>query len=125
VSITDAIEGGKVFFLVFSSNANASPQIKREVERAVSKGCRSFRCRIEDVPPNRNLEYFPFQRRRPADSAWCRRRPRRSWQWGSMTQLLVRTATGHGADADFVAFRPDGKLITASCLRPAAGTCRF
>jgi hypothetical protein len=44
--------------LVFSQNANASPQIIREVERAVSKGLTIMPLRIEDVLPARNLEYF-------------------------------------------------------------------
>jgi TIR domain len=57
-ALVEAIEGGKVFVLIFSRNANASPQIKREVERAVSKGLPIIPVRIEDVAPNRNLEYF-------------------------------------------------------------------
>lgn len=43
--------------LVFSSHANRSRQIKREVERAVSKGVTVVPLRIEDVPPARTLEY--------------------------------------------------------------------
>jgi hypothetical protein len=57
-SIIDAIEGAKVFVLIFSANANTSPQISREVERAVSKGLVIVPVRIEDVAPSRNLEYF-------------------------------------------------------------------
>jgi WD40 repeat protein len=57
-SIIDAIESARVFILIFSSNANASPQIKREVERAVSKGLPIIPVRIEDVVPSRTLEYF-------------------------------------------------------------------
>jgi len=57
-SIIDAIEGARVFVLIFSNNANASPQVKREVERAVSKGLPIIPVRIEDVVPNRTLEYF-------------------------------------------------------------------
>jgi Tol biopolymer transport system component len=57
-SIIDAIESARVFVLIFSSSANASPQIKREVERAVSKGLPIIPVRIEDVMPNRTLEYF-------------------------------------------------------------------
>lgn len=57
-SIIDAIESARVFVLIFSSNANASPQIKREVERAVSKGLPIIPVRIEDVVPSRTLEYF-------------------------------------------------------------------
>jgi hypothetical protein len=57
-AIVDAIENGRLMVLVFSSNANASPQISREVERAVSKGLPIIPFRIEDVVPGRNLEYF-------------------------------------------------------------------
>ncbi|MFY9549732.1 MAG: toll/interleukin-1 receptor domain-containing protein, partial [Thermoanaerobaculia bacterium] len=57
-SIIDAITGSKVMVLVFSSNANLSPQIKREVERAVAKGVKVVPFRIEDVPMSKNLEYF-------------------------------------------------------------------
>src|SRR6476620_10667551 len=37
-SIVTAITGAKVLVLIFSQHANESPQIKREVERAVAKG---------------------------------------------------------------------------------------
>jgi hypothetical protein len=43
---------------VFSSNANSSPQIKREVERAVSRGTPIIPFRIEAVPLSKSLEYF-------------------------------------------------------------------
>jgi hypothetical protein len=57
-SIVDAIRGCRVMVLVFSSNANASPQIRREVERAVNKGVAIIPFRIEEVMPTRSLEYF-------------------------------------------------------------------
>jgi len=57
-SIVNALEDAKVFVLIFSKNANASPQIKREVERAVSKGIAIIPVRIEDVVPSKTLEYF-------------------------------------------------------------------
>ena len=41
-SIIDAIESSRIMVLIFSRNADASPQIKREVERAVNKGFTSF-----------------------------------------------------------------------------------
>ena len=44
--------------LVLSSSANASPQIVREVERAVSKGIPIIPLRIEEVKPTASLEYF-------------------------------------------------------------------
>jgi hypothetical protein len=44
--------------LAFSGHANTSPQIRREVERAVNKGIPIIPLRIEDVQPSRALEYF-------------------------------------------------------------------
>ena len=44
--------------LVFSSHANTSPHIKREVDRAVSKSLTIIPIRIEDVAPTRALEYY-------------------------------------------------------------------
>ena len=44
--------------LVFSSGSNDSDQIKREVERAVHQGIAVVPFRIEDVLPNKTLEYF-------------------------------------------------------------------
>src|SRR6266566_1560312 len=57
-SIIEALKGARVMVLVFSSNANASPQIKREVERAVNKGIPVLPLRIENVDPTAALEYF-------------------------------------------------------------------
>ena len=57
-SIVEAINNCRVMVLVFSSNANESPQIRREVERAVNKGVIVVPFRIEDVFPTRSLEYF-------------------------------------------------------------------
>jgi len=56
--ILDAIERAQVMVLVFSSDANASPQIRREVERAVNHGVAILPLRIEDVLPTKALEYF-------------------------------------------------------------------
>jgi hypothetical protein len=56
--IIEAIEQCAVMVLVFSSKANQSQQIKREVERAVAKGVIVIPLRIEDVPPSKTLEYF-------------------------------------------------------------------
>jgi type II secretory pathway pseudopilin PulG len=57
-SIVDAINNCRVMVLVFSSSANESPQIRREVERAVNKGVIIVPLRIEEVLPTRSLEYF-------------------------------------------------------------------
>lgn len=57
-SIVEAISSCRVMVLVFSSSANESPQIRREVERAVNKGVVIVPLRIEDVLPTKSLEYF-------------------------------------------------------------------
>ena len=44
--------------LIFSGHANASPQIKREVERAVNRAIPIIPFRIEEVIPSKSLEYF-------------------------------------------------------------------
>lgn len=57
-SIIEGINHCHVMVLVFSRSANESPQIRREVERAVNKGVIIVPFRIEDVIPTRSLEYF-------------------------------------------------------------------
>ncbi len=57
-AIIDGIHRSRVMVLVFSASANASPQIRREVERAVNRGIPIIPFRIEEVMPSRSLEYF-------------------------------------------------------------------
>jgi endo-1,4-beta-xylanase len=57
-AIVDAIDRCRVMILVFSSSANTSGQIHREIERAVAKGIPVLPVRIEDVMPTKSLEYF-------------------------------------------------------------------
>ena len=57
-AIIEAIQAAKIMVLVFSSSANASGHIPKEVERAVSKGLTILPFRIEDVPPGKSLDYF-------------------------------------------------------------------
>ena len=57
-SILRGISHARVFVLVFSAAANASPQVRREVERAVHNEIPIIPFRVEDVAPNESLEYF-------------------------------------------------------------------
>lgn len=57
-SIVDAISESRLVVVIFSSHSNASEQVLREVERAVSKAIPILPLRIEDVTPSRSLEYF-------------------------------------------------------------------
>lgn len=56
--IIDAISSARVMLLVFSASSNQSPQVRREVERAVHKGVTVLPFRIEDVLPSKSLEFF-------------------------------------------------------------------
>jgi hypothetical protein len=56
--IIDAISAARIMVLVFSSSSNQSPQVRREIERAVHKGVTVLPFRIEDVVPSKSLEFF-------------------------------------------------------------------
>ena len=57
-AIIDAIDRCRVMVLIFSSNANDSSQVRREIERAASKGVAIMPVRIEKVMPTKSMEYF-------------------------------------------------------------------
>jgi len=57
-AIIGAIKQSRVMVLVFTANANASPQIRREVERAVNHDVVILPFRVENVIPDESLEYF-------------------------------------------------------------------
>ena len=57
-AIIDAIEESRIMVLVFTAHANDSPQIRREIERAVNHGVAILPLRMENVLPGRALEYF-------------------------------------------------------------------
>ena len=56
-SIVDGIDRSKVMVLIFSSNANESPQVRREVERAIGKSIPILPLRIEDIRPQGSMEF--------------------------------------------------------------------
>lgn len=57
-AILGAINASRAMVLVFSSHANQSPHVLREVERAVHHGVPIIPLRIENVPPADALEFF-------------------------------------------------------------------
>lgn len=57
-AIINAMDNAKMLVLIFSASANNSPQVRREVERAVNKGLMVLPFRIENVPLSKSLEYF-------------------------------------------------------------------
>jgi TIR domain len=56
--IIDAIQNCRVMVLVLSANANTSPHIPKEIERAVSRGVPVIPLRVENVMPAKSLDYF-------------------------------------------------------------------
>lgn len=56
--IIDGINAASVMVLVFSSWSNQSPQVRREVERAINRDIPVIPFRIEKVLPVKSLEYF-------------------------------------------------------------------
>ena len=57
-AIMNGLIACRVFVLIYSANSNESPQVRREIERAVHHGLLIIPFRIEDVPPHRAMEYF-------------------------------------------------------------------
>jgi hypothetical protein len=57
-AIVKAIGEAKALVLVLSTHSNESEHVKREVERAVSRGVSIIPFRIEEVLPSQTLEYF-------------------------------------------------------------------
>jgi hypothetical protein len=57
-AILDALDNCRAMVLIFSASANGSPQIRREIERAVNRGVPVLPMRIEDIVPTKALAYF-------------------------------------------------------------------
>jgi len=56
--IVDGIDSCRLMVLIFSSSANSSSQVQREIERAVSKGLTIIPFRIEAIAPTKAMEYY-------------------------------------------------------------------
>jgi hypothetical protein len=57
-AIVDAIDHCRVMVLIFSSSANESKQIHREVERAFEREVAVVPFRVEDIAPEKALAYY-------------------------------------------------------------------
>ena len=57
-ALMEALDHCKALVLIFSGRANESPHIRREVERAVSRGIPLIPVRVENIEPNAALKYF-------------------------------------------------------------------
>jgi hypothetical protein len=61
-AVVEAIQESRAMVLVYSTNANESQQILREVGLAFDRGIPVVPFRIQDVAPSRELEYFIMPR---------------------------------------------------------------
>ncbi len=57
-AIINAIKESIVFILIYTENSNISPQVVKEVDRAVHHGLSIITLRLEDVPMSSQLEYY-------------------------------------------------------------------
>lgn len=57
-ALVEGIKNSKVVVLVFSANSNVSPQVMREIERAVSNEIPIIPLRIENILPSESMEYY-------------------------------------------------------------------
>jgi adenylate cyclase len=55
--IVEAIKGCRILVLIFSAQANSSPHVRREVERAVSARRAILPFRVENITPTGAMEY--------------------------------------------------------------------
>ena len=56
-AIMKGLNGSRIMVLIFSGHANASEQVRREVERAISQGMTVLPVRVEDVRPDGAMEF--------------------------------------------------------------------
>ena len=57
-SIINAIQKCQIMIVVFTSNANDSKFVNKEVERAISKGAIVIPVRLQEILPSKSMEFF-------------------------------------------------------------------
>jgi hypothetical protein len=57
-AILDAISNSRLMILIYSASANTSPQVIREVDRAINHNVTIVPFRIEDAPMSKEMEYY-------------------------------------------------------------------
>jgi TIR domain len=111
--IIDAITNARVMILIFSASSNASPQVRREVERAVHKEVSILPFRIEHVLPSKSLEYFLSAQH------WLDAFPPPREPHYARLVTYLRARLGDAGPAETSAARPAPRLVEATPLDPA------
>jgi hypothetical protein len=118
-AIIDAIHACRVMVLVFSGSSNASPQIKREIERAVNAGIPVVPFRIEDVLPSKTLEYF-ISTQHWLDALTPPLEQHLQYLATTMRAMLVQRVDGSEAEVREPQLKPQPAATTATPLPMAA-----
>jgi hypothetical protein len=111
--IIDAISNSRVMILVYSASSNDSPQVRREVERAVHKQVSILPFRIENVLPSKSLEYF-LSSQHWMDAFPPPREPHYARLCAYLKNQLSKTASI--ATADIAATQPAAILASSAPL---------
>jgi hypothetical protein len=116
--IIDAISNARVMILVFSASSNDSPQVRREVERAVHKQVSILPFRIEGVLPSKSLEYF-LSSQHWMDAFPPPREPHYAKLSVYLKNLLLKAAPSAPAPVDIASTQPAPILIGTPALDSA------
>jgi hypothetical protein len=116
--IIDAISNSRVMILVFSASSNDSPQVRREVERAVHKQVSILPFRIENVLPSKSLEYF-LSSQHWMDAFPPPREPHYARLCASLKNQLSKTELSRTAAPDVASTQPAPILASPPPLDPA------
>ena len=109
--IVGGIEASAVFVLLLSREANDSAFVRREVERAASKGKPVLPVRLEEVTPSRALELFISSEQ--WIDAW---RTPRDAHWRRLAEVIVGLGAG-----DAAAPSPSARPAAPAANRPLKG----
>jgi hypothetical protein len=116
-ALINALNQSRIVVLVFSTSANDSPQVMREVERAVNKGIPIIPFRIENIKPSKSMEYFLsaphwLDALTPPLEAHLQRLA------DTVQTLLAQLAKPGAEKIELLKFRTSPEAISSSKLRP-------
>ena len=113
--IIDAISNSRVMILVFSASSNDSPQVRREVERAVHKNVSILPFRIAGVVPSKSLEYF-LSSQHWMDAFPPPREPHYARLCAYLKNQLAKPESNRGAAPDIASTQPAPILVNTPPL---------
>lgn len=116
--IIQAISTARLMVLVFSAHCNVSPQVRREVERAVHRQVPVLPFRIEEVLPAKSLEYF-LSTQHWLDAFPPPREPHYARLSAHIASVLSGPSAVSGSSALTAA--PVAQTVLASPLTPVSG----